>query len=467
MNLKGKISSTLIIMIWSCMIIFFLTPLSCEREETDRPAVIETVSVSNIGFTSFTVQGNILDMGLDSVSQHGFCWSTASEPAIADDTCNQLGSRNLTGVFESTIGGLQQNTSYFVRAYAVNKAGEFYGDEIALTTDRVQTVATVITSSVNDIKEHSARFGGSVPDNGGSAITRRGICWDTLQNPTIEGDHRDLGDGTGVFIVTVKNLELKTIYYVRAYAINSTGIEYGNEILFRTNDTPVEDVEGNGYPTIAIGNQTWMAKNLKVTSYADGNPIPFVPDNLDWDSLRVNDKAYTYYNNSPASGRTYGALYTWAAAVNYGDNTGTTEHIQGVCPAGWHLPGDEEWKELEMHLGMPRDVTDKEGWRGTNEGGKLKSTGREFWLIPNTGATNEFRFSALPAGDRLPKGDFFNQSFSTFYWTSTEFDLNHAWARGLGYFVSTMYRGHNDRKDFGFSVRCVRDEDTTHHPPSP
>lgn len=341
---------------------------------------------------------------------------------------------------------------------AVSKAGEFYGEEIPLTTDRVQTVATVVTSSVNNINDHSARVGGSIPDNGGSVITTRGICWDTLQNPTIAGDHVVMGDGDVDFSVTLKDLELKTIYFVRAYAVNNTGIAYGNEVRFRTNDVPVEDVEGNVYPTVAIGDQTWMAENLKVTQYADRTPIPFVPDDLDWDSLRIYEKAYTYYNNSPTSGRTYGALYTWAAAVNYGDSTGITEHIQGVCPASWHLPDDEEWKELEMHLGMPRSVAEKEGWRGKDEGGKLKSTGREFWLIPNTGATNEFRFSALPAGDRLPKGDFFNQSFSTFYWTSTEFDLNHAWARGLGYFVSTMYRGHNDRKDFGFSVRCVRDE---------
>jgi uncharacterized protein (TIGR02145 family) len=96
-------------------------------------------------------------------------------------------------------------------------------------------------------------------------------------------------------------------------------------------------------------------------------------------------------------------------------------------------------------------------WRG-KVGGKLKSTGIESWLIPNKGATNETRLTALAAGDRFPKADYNNLHYSTFFWTSSNYNQNTAWARALGYYVTTIYRGHQDSKEFGFSVRCVRDD---------
>ena len=145
-----------------------------------------------------------------------------------------------------------------------------------------------------------------------------------------------------------------------------------------------------------------MIKNLGVTRYADGTLVPHLPSDEYWDSLHVDEKGWSYYMNNPSNRDTYGALYTWSAAVNGLDDIDPElEPIQGVCPDGWHLPSDGDWKELEMYLGMPALTADSSGWRG-NIGGKLKSTGRDYWLIPNAGATNETRFSALPAGDRFP-----------------------------------------------------------------
>jgi uncharacterized protein (TIGR02145 family) len=447
---------------WCCIWLFLpglsWLILSCERDTTNAPPVVETTVVSDIGLTSLTAHGTLVKAGDEGVSQHGFCWSAAPSPKIEDDNCTLLGHRSDTGDFTSDIQGLDQNTTYYIRAYAVNGAGSAYGKEIVAKTGRELTVPIVATSGVNTVTEYSAIAGGVVRDDGGSDITSYGICWDTLQDPTIEGTHKAFSEGSGPFSITIKELELRTIYYVRAFAINSTGLAYGNEVMFRTNDSPVTDIDGNVYPTVVIGKQIWMARNLTVTRYADGTPVPYTPDNYWWDSLQVDEKGYCYYNNSTARGNTYGALYTWSAAVNGVDSLDPDlEHIQGVCPAGWHLPGDGEWKELEIHLGMSPLTADSEGWRG-DIGGKLKSTGREFWLIPNEGATNETRFTALPAGDRFPKGDFFNLYYSTFFWTSSNYDQNHALARGLGYYVTTMYRGHSDSKKYGFSVRCVRDD---------
>jgi hypothetical protein len=183
-------------------------------------------------------------------------------------------------------------------------------------TDQTLTVPLVETSRAHTITEYSAIAGGVVRDDGGSEISSYGICWDTVQNPSIEGMHKAFSDGTGPFFTSIKNLELRTIYYVKAYAINSTGLAYGNEVVFRTNDTPVTDIDGN----------------------------------------------------------TLGAIYSWSAAVNGQDSINPElEPIQGVCPDGWHLPSDGDWKELEMFLGMTALSADSTGWRG-NIGGKLKST---------------------------------------------------------------------------------------------
>jgi uncharacterized protein (TIGR02145 family) len=436
----------------ACIWLFF----SCEREEL--LPVVETTGVSDIGLTSLTAGGSLVETGNGGVIQHGFCWSLTPVPDLEKDSCARLGPRSETGNFTSIINGLEQNTTYYIRAYAVNGAGNAYGKEVAVRTDRIPTVPVVETSGIHTVTQFTATAGGTVRDDGGSEISSYGVCWDTLHDPSIEGTHVSFSGGTFPFSTTIKNLEQGTLYYVKAYAINSTGLAYGNEVVFRTNDSPVTDIDGNVYPTVVIGEQIWMARNLAVTRYADGTPVPYTPEAEWWDSLEVDEPGFCYYNNSKTNRNTYGALYTWSAAVNGMDSIDPElEPVQGVCPDGWHLPSDGDWKKLEMFLGMTTPEADGEGWRG-NVGGKLKSTGREFWLIPNEGATDEMRFSALPAGDRFPKGEYFNLHYSTFFWTSSGYDGDYAWARALGYYVNTIYRGHIDSKEFGFSVRCVRDD---------
>ncbi len=431
--------------------------VSCKKEAL--APMVETTGFSDVGLHSFSVTGNLLQTGDEGLIQHGFCWSVAPAPKLEEDSCILLGPRLQEGAFSSVISDLDQNTSYYVRAYAVNAVGTSYGKEMVVKTDRKLTVPLVVTSNVGTVSDHHAILGGVVRDNGGSEITSYGICWDTLPDPSIEGKHLSFNEGTGPYTITANNLELRTTYYVRAFAINSTGLAYGNEVIFRTNDTPLTDIDGNVYPTVVIGEQVWMAKNLAVSRYPDGIPIPFVPQDEWWDSLRVDEKGYCFYNNSTSNLAIYGALYSWSAAVNGQDSiTHELQVIQGVCPDGWHLPSDSDWLELETYLGMPVQEANTQGWRG-EIGGKLKSTGREFWLIPNEGATNLTRFSALPAGDRFPNGDYFNLRYIALFWTSSNYDEETAWARGLGYHVTTMYRGHEDTKNWGFSVRCVKDDE--------
>lgn len=186
--------------------------------------------------------------------------------------------------------------------------------------------------------------------------------------------------------------------------------------------------------TTTICNQTWMIENLDVNTYGNGDPIPQVTNNLDWQRLTTG--AWCYYNNDPANESIYGKLYNWYAIND----------PRGLAPAGWHIPSDAEWTTLASCLGG-EDVA----------GGKMKETGTLLWLSPNTGATNSSGFKALPGGFRDPSG--FNRlAGGCGWWSSTEAtvpDPLSAWYRNIDYNGAYLGRT-NSLKQVGFSVRCIK-----------
>jgi uncharacterized protein (TIGR02145 family) len=214
------------------------------------------------------------------------------------------------------------------------------------------------------------------------------------------------------------------------------------------------DIDGNVYQAVKIGDQCWMAEDLKVGTYPNGDAIPYIDDNATWGVLADNNTsdAYTVYDDDNNDGVVdianpdYGYLYSYAAAI--GDNWARDNNAnQGVCPDGWHLPSDAEWTELTDYLG------------GTSvAGGKLKETGTTHWNSPNTGATNESGFSALPGGYRSYLNGAFGGVGSNvgYWWSATEYSSYNAWTRGLYYATADVYR-FNYYKSSGFSVRCLKD----------
>ncbi len=206
----------------------------------------------------------------------------------------------------------------------------------------------------------------------------------------------------------------------------------------------VTDIDGNSYKTIKIGGKWWMAENLNVKSYNDGTPIEQAQNDADWiDSVPLFCR---YNNNSSAPG----LLYNWYAIANQ----------KKIAPAGWHIPTDDEWKQLEQAIGMDAASTSKAGWRGSNEGLKMKIDGGKGWsLYADLWPTNESGFTALAGSCRLPDGTYGNPGlFATgFWWTSTADDQNsEAWFRYLDYKNPNVYRSHT-YKGYGFSIRCVKD----------
>ena len=193
------------------------------------------------------------------------------------------------------------------------------------------------------------------------------------------------------------------------------------------------------------------------TTYADGTAIPLIENTTEWEALSTLDKAYCWYNNDIDNRDVYGGLYTWAAAMNgSASSNANPSGIQGVCPDGWHLPSDAEWKQLEIYLGMSEASADSSGFRGFDEGGKLKMVGTTLWWTPNLGATNSTGFTALPGGIRFEPGFFNYRGRYGDYWSSsTEWSLL-AYRRSLENSESRIQRGAQNR-DAGISVRCLKD----------
>ncbi len=204
------------------------------------------------------------------------------------------------------------------------------------------------------------------------------------------------------------------------------------------------DGDNNNYPVIGIGTQTWMAENLKTTKYNDNTAIPIVSDNAAWAGLST--PAYCWHNNDEATNKNiYGALYNWYSV------SATTNGDKNVCPTGWHVPSDEEWTILTDYVGGESVA-----------GGKLKENGTIHWDSPNTAASNSSGYTALPAGYRYyADGSFDGVGYGVnkcgYWWSSTEGSATGAWARGMFYDYSSVYRSISQSKNGAFSVRCLQD----------
>ena len=216
-------------------------------------------------------------------------------------------------------------------------------------------------------------------------------------------------------------------------------------VLFNTTTNGLEIKSSTGWislkassdaaflPTIVIGTQQWMEKNLDVVTYRNGDIIPQVTDATEWAALTTG--AWCYYNNDVANGAIYGKMYNWYAVND----------PRELAPTGWHVPTDAEWTTLTTTLGGDSAA-----------GGKMKSVGTTRWTTPNTSATNESGFSGHPGGYRNNFGTFFNIGNYVFWWSSTQNDTTVVWYRFLNYNIGNAY-SYYTYKNYGFSVRCLRD----------
>jgi uncharacterized protein (TIGR02145 family) len=402
------------------------------KQFTTKQSQIPTVEagiVTEISPVSAKVNGNILSDGGMLITKKGLCWNTTANPSLSDcldTTVNGSG----TGAFTGIIEGLSPVTQYYARVYATNSNGTAYNDADLIFTTSTGT-PKLVTTAVSAEASTSACSGGVITTDGGASISQKGICWSSSDMPTIEDDTSVCGSGSDAFISSLSGLLPNTAYNIRAYATNSAGTGYGNQLTFTT-PAVVTDYDGNIYNTVRIGSQLWMQENLKVTHYREGSPIYNTLNDTVFSSLVVG--AYSWYNNDESTYKNpYGALYNFYAIAD----------SRNLCPSGWHVPLKAEWTSLASYLGGA-SVT----------GGKIKEAGFAHWPDPNLGADNSSGFTALPGGVR--EGGYALLPYNGRYWTSSAASSNTAYAINLHYTVEAI-QYFDPYMNIGFSVRCMKD----------
>ncbi len=274
----------------------------------------------------------------------------------------------------------------------------------------------------------------SLIDLGEGSIIDYGNCWSVNALPTINDYKISLGmpSSTGAFTTTTWSLTTGT-WYLRAYVIDGSNVLYGEVLSFSITGWAcgtmlTDNRDGSTYSTVLIGSQCWMAENLNIGSSINSN----APSDNQTDNSTI--EKYCYSNNS-ATCNDDGGLYQWNEAMNY------TTSAQGICPEGWHIPSDNEWKSMEIYLGMTQLSADSSNYRGTDEGTKLKLSGSS-------------GFKAGGTGYRKSDGTYGNLQFG-YFWTSTD-NGTQAWARGVEDTENGIYRN-TISKSYGLCIRCIKD----------
>jgi uncharacterized protein (TIGR02145 family) len=363
---------------------------------------------------------------------------------------------NLSGQGVTKNGQNSTSGSNFVNKHGkiVNvPALTIYGQELFL--------ATVSTTQVTSTTNNSAISGGNITSDGGSTINSRGVCWNTSVNPTIANNKTTDGGGTGNFTSYLTGLAADTKYYVRAYAINSAGTAYGDELNFTTESntgTFIDTRDGNSYNWVRIGDQIWMSENLAW--------LPAVSPRTGGSLI---DEYYYVYNyngtdvetaKSTANYLAFGVLYNWTAAMDStASSNANPSGIQGACPTGWHLPSNAEWTVLKDYL-----FNNGYGYEGSGDDIAKSLASPNYWNTSATSGTpgndpasnNSSGFTVLPAGDRTSGQIFSGLYLGGEFWSATESSSSNAYYMGV-YSSNPSFLRLVSGKLYGYSVRCVKD----------
>lgn len=395
-----------------------------EQTFTTKSLGLTTSEVTEITINS-AQSGGVIEIDGDSsnIIVRGVCWSTAPNPTIQNyKTIDGEG----IGEFNSTLTGLVVNTVYYVRSYVTNSGGTYYGNQVSFTT--LSGNISLSTNPVTSMTDNTAVSGGNITDDGGAAITDRGVCWSTSTNPTISNFKTSDGIGSGIFTSSITGLTPGTTYCVRSYAINSVGVSYGNEVVF--NITLVVDVI-NPYT-----GKIWMDRNLGASrvalDVADGAAFG---DLYQWGRCtdghekRNSPTSSTLSDtNVPGHGKFIVAddsPYDWRSPQN---NT-LWQGVNGTnnpCPTGYRIPTDAEWN-AEIY-----------SWSSKSYIGAFDSP-----------------LKLTAGGCRIYTYSNYNVGSCGYYWSST---ISNSYSSYLIFLNTNAGIGSGDGyRKRGHSIRCIKD----------
>lgn len=442
------------------IISFLFSCSSDESEDNPTTSVLTTTNASNITLIGASSGGSITSDGGADITARGVVWSTTQNPTIALTTKTVDGTG--TGSFTSSISGLAANTTYYVRAYATNSAGTSYGNEITFTTVSIQ-LPVLTTTAISNIGQTTSTSGGTISSDGGAIITERGVVWSTSQNPTVALSTKTIdGSGIGAFSSNVTSLSPNTQYYARAYATNSAGTAYGNEVSFTTLTPnyaamyPTGTVFCNNVVTAVVDvtnpvtGKTWMDRNLGASRVAiSSTDTQAYGDLYQWgrraDGHQCRNSTTTITRSStdqPSHGN-------FIIIPNYNNqedldwrtttNNNLWQGVSGInnpCPQGYRIPTRSELN------------TEISSWNSQNSQGAFESN-----LKLTSGglrdAAGQVELNTLyPSSINGPFGN---------YWTSDD-RISHVYnsmraaltLRNDGVWLDYSY------KAYGLSVRCIK-----------
>jgi len=436
--------------------------------------IVITSEISSITKNSAICGGFIVDEGTSGVISRGVVWSTKSTPTINDySTTAGVGP----GDFICSISDLEASETYYVRAFASNNEGTGYGGEVSFKTLPLE-VPRLTIDSIECITDKTAQCSFRILSDGGSVVLNSGLIWGKDTSSLFFSDGYLVNDAqfnvegftrvSKIYKSTAVKLTSETEYYMRVYAYNKAGTGYSKILKYRTlpelnpeiDFNPeisygnMTDQEGNKYKTVIIGNQEWMAENLKTVTYNDGSTV--YQSAVDYIIIPI-PMDFVWYNRDISYKSEYGALYSWFAVKK-----------SGLCPTGWHIPSLGEWFEM-IHTLDTSAVNPLNPPYGDIfsylAGGMIKESGQRHWASPNSWASNSSGFTALPSGTAFPiypEYKFELLGSSSYMWTTNEIVIqshgqtvgfNVHSKVGLDYNSGSVFMRHGD--NYG-SVRCLR-----------
>jgi len=388
---------------------------------------LSTYAIDQISSSGANSGGTVTSDGGSTITALGIVWDTATNPTIALSTKASSTTSPSLGAFKSSMTGLKESTKYYVRAFATNSAGTSYGNELSFTTNAYVVLPVLSTYAVTEISSSGGVSGGVFSSDGNSSITARGVVWDTATNPTIALSTKTSdGTGAGSFKSSITGLKANTKYFVKAYAINSAGTSYGNEVSFTTTAA----VSFTFNTVIGANKRIWMDRNLGATRVATSSTdVEAYGDLYQWGRGADGHQSRTSATittlssaDQPGNGRFILAPdkpIDWRSP----QNNNLWQGVNGTnnpCPSGYRLPTEAEW------------TTERDSWTPKTSVGAFASPLK----LPMAGNRTGYDGLIIKVGT------------IGYYWSSTDYGLSFEGS----YTSMSPYSRAN-----GFSVRCIKD----------